>query len=183
VLQCVYIIYQPDLLYLFLSEYPVVSQSHQNPLRINVGFLLNQPIGASRDIHFELENLKLHPDLELRNFIGLVRLGRTPQGVLVSGEFQAGMEMECVRCLTPHIQPLQAAFKELYAFKNKPTTEAGLVIPSDWNIDLAPLIREYLFLEIPIKPLCRPDCKGLCPECGADLNETICEHQEQRITG
>ena len=38
-------------------------------------------------------------------------------------------------------------------------------------LDLAPLLREYLVLDIPSRPLCRPDCRGLCPECGNNLNE------------
>ncbi|MEO0211550.1 MAG: DUF177 domain-containing protein [candidate division WOR-3 bacterium] len=44
------------------------------------------------------------------------------------------------------------------------------------EIDIAPLIRETIILSVPIKPLCKPDCKGLCPVCGADRNEEECEH-------
>jgi len=54
--------------------------------------------------------------------------------------------------------------------------ETELVVPDDGYINLAPLTRDYLLLELPIKPICRPDCKGLCPVCGVNLNETICEH-------
>jgi uncharacterized protein len=41
------------------------------------------------------------------------------------------------------------------------------------------LFREYILLEIPISPLCRPDCKGLCPICGNNLNEDTCHHEEE----
>lgn len=44
------------------------------------------------------------------------------------------------------------------------------------EIDLAPLVREMVILSVPVKPLCKPDCKGLCPVCGADRNEEGCEH-------
>ena len=44
------------------------------------------------------------------------------------------------------------------------------------HIDLAPLIREYALLDVPIKPICKPACKGLCPVCGEDLNQVDCGH-------
>jgi uncharacterized protein len=146
------------------------------PLRFNVGFLLNASIGTSRDIHFEYPSLRLANDLELSDFQGMVRITRTPQGMLVQAEFKGNIAAECVRCLAGFLQPIQTVFSELYAFKTKATTESGLILPEDSNIDLAPLAREYLLLEIPFSPVCKPDCKGLCPICGEDLNVRTCEH-------
>ncbi|MDR3577830.1 MAG: DUF177 domain-containing protein [Anaerolineaceae bacterium] len=146
------------------------------PLRFNVGFLLNASIGTSRDIHFEFPGLKLANDLEMSDFNGMVRVTRTPQGMLVQAEFGGNVDAECVRCLAGFLQPIQSVFSELYAFKTNAVTESGLILPDDSNIDLAPLAREYLLLEIPISPLCKPDCKGLCMVCGEDLNVHICEH-------
>jgi uncharacterized protein len=54
-----------------------------------------------------------------------------------------------------------------------------LLLPEDSHIDLAPLIREFALLEIPISPICKPDCKGLCPVCGENLNETDCGHRPE----
>ena len=59
-------------------------------------------------------------------------------------------------------------------------SESGLLLPDDAHIDLAPLLREYALLEIPISPLHKPDCKGLCPECGQDLNIRDCGHRPER---
>ncbi len=148
------------------------------PLRLNIGFLLNQQIGISRDMHFEFPELQMSPDLDLLDFSGSARIGRTPQGLVVMGDFQASSLMECVRCLVEFQQPLHAQFSELYAFNSRSVSESGLIVPDDGNIDLAPLVREYMLLEIPIRPLCRPDCKGLCIICGADLNTEPCEHQK-----
>ena len=53
----------------------------------------------------------------------------------------------------------------------------GSMVPEDAQIDLAPLLREYALLEVPIKALCRQDCRGLCPECGQDLNQSDCGHR------
>ena len=150
------------------------------PLRINVGFLINQPIGTYRDISFEFSQLRLS-DLELSDIKGVSRVSRTPQGLLVQGDFTARVTCECVRCLDEFSQPLNAVFDELFAFRYKGVTESGLVLPEDGNIDLDPLVREYMLLEVPISPLCRPDCKGLCVQCGANLNEGLCEHQKQKM--
>jgi uncharacterized protein len=146
------------------------------PLRINVGFLLNSPIGTYRDIHFEYPEITLKPDLNLTNLVGVARVGRTPQGILVQGEFQGEAPAECVRCLTEFVQPLHGKFDELYAFDKRSVTDSGLILPEDANIDLEPLVRDYLLIEMPISPICKEDCKGLCTVCGENLNETNSEH-------
>ena len=56
-------------------------------------------------------------------------------------------------------------------------SESGLLLPEDAHIELAPLLREYALLEIPINPLHDPDCRGLYPICGRDLNIRDCEHR------
>jgi uncharacterized protein len=145
-------------------------------LQINVGFLLNAPPGYSRDIHFEYPQFKIEDDLILDQFVGLARVSRTPQGILVQCEFSGWTDTECGRCLTPVRLQLSTEFSDLYAFNNRSTTESDLVLRDDANIDLEPLVREYLLIEVPISPVCRPDCKGLCTECGADLNLFTCEH-------
>jgi len=149
----------------------------RNPLRINVGFLINQPIGTNRDISFEYSHIRLSHDLELSQFRGVANVGRTPQGLLLKGDFQGYMDMECVRCLADFQQNLRSRFDELFAFSRRSVSESELLLPEDGKIDLAPLVREYLVLEIPISPLCKPDCKGLCVVCGENLNEYTCEHQ------
>ena len=153
----------------------------RHPLRINVGFLINQPVGTSRDIELDYPTLFLQPDLDVTDFKGSMRIGRAQQGIYMQGDIKAEVEAECVRCLTIFKQPLHAIFTELYAFSIQSASEMGLVLSDDGNIDLAPLIREYMSIEIPISPLCRVDCKGLCPVCGQDLNLSVCEHQQQPL--
>lgn len=81
------------------------------------------------------------------------------------------------------MQPLKAGFNELYAFHGRAVTDLELVLPEDANVDLDPLVREYLLLEVPIAPVCKPDCKGLCPVCGEDLNAGLCEHAQMENAG
>jgi uncharacterized protein len=150
----------------------------RKPFRINVGFIIHEEVGYTHEIPFEIEKIKIE-DLELTNLVGKADIGRTPQGLVVQGKFEADTKIECVRCLKEFTFPLDWEFTELYAFTKKSLSESELLVPDDAHIDLAPLVREYALLEIPIKPLHDPDCKGLCIECGQDLNVADCGHSQQ----
>jgi uncharacterized protein len=150
----------------------------RKPFRINVGFIIHEETGYSHEIPFELNKIKLD-DLELQDLTGSVIIGRTPQGLIVQGKFSADTKLECVRCLREFNFSLNWDITDLYAFNKKSVSESELLVPDDAHIDLAPLIREYALLEIPISPLHDPNCKGLCPECGQDLNIRDCGHRPQ----
>ena len=154
---------------------PVVTK-HSNELRINVGFILTQAIGYSREFYFNFQEIKIPPDLELNDFMGRVRINRTPQGLLVNAEVNTYVNLECVRCLENYHQHLHAEFDELYAFSKRTATESGLILPDDGYLDLRPLVREYLLIEIPISPQCQEACRGLCPVCGTNQNLKLCTH-------
>lgn len=151
--------------------------SPRKPFRINVGFIIHEEAGYSHEIPFDLEKVKLE-EFELRNLTGIVTIGRTPQGLVVQGKFSADTTLECVRCLNEFNYPLTWGITELYAFNKKSVSESDLLVPDDAHLDLAPLVREYGLLELPIKPLHAPDCKGLCIECGQDLNVKDCGHDQ-----
>lgn len=150
-------------------------------LRLNVGFLINQAIGYSRDFPFDISKVHLPPDLDLLKLTGVARFTRTPQGLLAQIKMQASVELECVRCLSLYIHSLTVDFSELYAFSKKTVSETGLLLPENGYISLEPLLREYMLLEMPLKPLCKSACKGLCPVCGGNLNEKVCQHDDQPI--
>jgi uncharacterized protein len=151
----------------------------RHPLRLNVGFLINATIGTNRDFPFEYESMRLGEDFTVQDFAGNARFSRTPQGLLLQGEFSAKTGLECVRCLDPFTQTLNWIVTDLYAFDRRNITESGLLVPEDGQIDLEPLLREYALLEIPISPLHDPGCKGLCPVCGENLNQTDCGHRPE----
>ena len=161
-----------------------MSQSNY-PLKINVGFLIYQPVGTYREFGFDLELLEIDPDFSLRGFKGVAHIDRVSKGLLVQGDFRGEIEAECVRCLAEHFQPVSISFKEIYLFPkqdiysaNSSDDEDDLILPDNGYIDLSSIVREYFILETPFKTLCRPECKGLCSICGVNLNESICEHQE-----
>ena len=150
----------------------------KKPLRLNVGFIINSPIGYNRNFEFGFPEYR-DDDLEMVNVEGQVNVGRTPQGLLVQGNFNGETTLECVRCLTEYQQLLKWEFTELFAFKEENMTESGLLVPDDAQIDVQELVREFALLEIPLKPVCREDCKGLCTECGQNLNEGDCGHRPE----
>ena len=150
----------------------------RKPLRLNVGFLTSAPIGVYRDFDFDYERMPLGDDFSLTNFAGAAKISRTPQGLFVQGDFKGSLQLECVRCLSDFSHELTFEFNELYAFSQDNITEAGLLVPDDAHIDLLPLVRDFALLEVPISPLCKLDCKGLCPECGENLNEADCGHRK-----
>jgi len=152
----------------------------RKPFRINVGFIVHEEVGYSHRFPFEFDEIKISDDLELRNFAGEANIGRTPQGLIVQGNFGGVIGLQCVRCLTDFVRPLHWEFTELYAFNRKSLTDSGLLLPEDAHIDFQPLLREYALLEVPINPICRPDCLGLCPVCGQNLNERDCGHRPEQ---
>lgn len=150
-----------------------------NPLRINVGFLVKADAGYSRTIEFDVEEMVLPPDLTIQDLRGTAKFGRTPQGLVTEVALSGRTQAECARCLDEFEMPVATEFTELYAFDERSMTDSQLLLPPNHQVDLAPLAREYLLLDEPITPLCRPDCKGLCPVCGANWNREQCEHQNQ----
>jgi len=150
----------------------------RSPFRLNVGFIVHQEVGYKHEFPFEFEQIQILDDLDLRHVEGVAKIGRTPQGLIVQAKFSGESTLECVRCLNEFDHSMDWDFTELYAFNKKSVSESDLLLPEDAQIDLGPLIREYALLEIPTKPICKPDCKGLCAECGEDLNQTDCGHRD-----
>lgn len=158
---------------------PVSTPRHA--LRLNVGFIIHESVGYSRDFPIEIPAVSLPPDLDLENLAGNIRVTRTAQGLLVQVKLQAETTAECGRCLTDFQQPLEIDFTELYAFTPDSVTESGLYVPESGLLDLAPLVRDEMLIAIPIRPLCRPDCRGLCPVCGENLNEDDHTHDDDPV--
>lgn len=148
------------------------------PFRINIGFLVNQSVGYLREIPLEFPELLLGGDFRVEELKGTITLARTRNGIRTTSSFSALTRADCVRCLEEFMQPLCTDFEEIYTFENRPLSEDEHIIPEDGNIDFEEILREYLILEMPINPVCQPDCRGLCSECGKNLNKKLCNHQK-----
>lgn len=151
----------------------------RKPLRLNVGFLINSSIGINREFFFESIAITSEDGLVISDIEGKAKISRTPQGLFVEGDFSGVISQTCVRCLCDYNQPLRWEFDELFAFSRDNITDSGLLVPDDAHIDLHSLVHDFAFIEVPIKPICSPDCKGLCVECGQNLNEKDCGHRPE----
>jgi uncharacterized protein len=101
----------------------------------------------------------------------------------LSGRVKTTLELQCSRCLEPFERPLDAAFDLRYLPRTVNAGEGEREIEEDDlttafyendTIDLGQLMREQFYLALPMKPLCREDCAGLCPQCGANRNTAPC---------
>lgn len=99
-------------------------------------------------------------------------LERVSEGIVVRGTVRAEWRGECSRCLQPVHGEREVHVDEL--FEPHPLEGDTYLLDGD-EIDLEPVVRDALLLELPTVPLCRPDCAGLCPQCGIDRNEHTCD--------
>jgi uncharacterized protein len=97
-------------------------------------------------------------------------------GIVVTGTVEATWEGECRRCLEPATGRLAARVREIFSDDADP--ELSYAMTADW-LDLEPLAHDACILELPLAPLCGPDCLGLCPECGANRNHETCTCKEK----
>lgn len=159
---------------------------------INVAPLLKQPLGTRVD--YDIEESPIDPrgdnagllDADIVDIDALVHATHTNPGAYFEGSADAHVAGQCARCLVPIDTPVHADFAEQYYATVPVEHGVGLVEPpldaktigSDFKVDLVPLLREELILVTPVAALCREDCAGLCPICGADLNERPHAHDE-----
>lgn len=118
------------------------------------------------------------------------RVQRIDQLIEVEGEVGSQVKLACSRCLEPVSLPVRSRFALTYS-QGTPeivdeetgeevelTAEEMGLIPFDGEeIDLAEAIQEQVVMALPVQPLCRPECLGLCPQCGADRNRESCDCQ------
>ena len=144
--------------------------------RIPVTSILRRP-GASRTVEVEgtLADVR-GPGAEVGNDQPIavdLTLERVSEGIVVRGSVSTRWDASCSRCLVPVGADLVVHVGELY--ERNPLEGETYPLSEDDIVDLEPLIRDALLLELPAVPLCRPDCQGLCPSCGVDHNLASCD--------
>lgn len=116
-----------------------------------------------------------------------LRIERSSSEVLVRGRLKAEVNLQCSRCLSVFTTPLDASVDVVYDPAEAVPGEENHEIKSDEldmgfymndTLDMNDLLVEQLILNVPMKPLCRPDCKGICPMCGVDANAVECNCPE-----
>lgn len=132
------------------------------------------------------------PDLDFTDarITGTVSIAKHGRDILVRGHLAGHLDLSCSRCLNPFTEPVAADFDLLLV--PKPGTAAAEeeeLSPADLDldyytgevVDLESLLKEQIILLIPVKPLCDEICKGLCPQCGANLNRETCHCRPEAV--
>lgn len=153
-------------------------------IAMNVAQLLKDDVGTTREYDIDQALPELGEGIELiRPIVGHLQLIRTNRGILARGTFKTAVRLECSRCLDVVVEDLPLTFAEEYIPVVDVTTGLPTHVPHEsytyrinekHELDLEPAIREYGLLELPMAPLCRGDCAGLCPQCGVNRNQQTC---------
>lgn len=103
----------------------------------------------------------------------------------VRGKLTTTLSISCTRCLAPHSETIVVPFEEHFKLtepKGLPADDEDEVIQvTDDRVDLKPYVEEAVIVHLPYAPLCKEDCKGLCPTCGVNRNEIGCGCSNERI--
>ena len=113
------------------------------------------------------------------------RASRKGEAIRLKGRIRAEVELSCDRCLRPVAAPLEVEFEESFVSsatddrtgeeKELGREDLHIAFYEGDSIDVDELVREQVLLALPTRFVCREDCKGLCPTCGADLNAESCD--------
>ena len=161
-------------------------------MRYNVSQLLKDHVGTTRHYQLQQDISDLDPALKpLTDISGTVDLIRSTEGILVRADLRTNVELTCSRCLTQFATPVRFKIEEEFHPTIDIMTGARLPQTDDTDeatqidihhlLDLREIIRQDLTLALPLVPLCRTNCKGLCPNCGKNWNDGDCECDEQEL--
>ncbi len=158
-------------------------------MEVNVSQQLKAPIGNVRE--YDVDEALDILGQGISSFVtGKVKFTRTNRGILVQGTLKAKISVKCSRCLETFDYPIIINIEEEYFPIIDINTGIPVDIPDDPGsftiddhhiLDLNEAIRQNALLAIPMKPLCRTDCAGLCPKCGKDLNQGSCDCEQNEI--
>jgi uncharacterized protein len=154
----------------------LVLDTHELGRRAGAMKVIRTSVDAPADLGIGVIGVPLGSPVELD-----LRLESVVEGVLVSGNATVEVRGECVRCLGDISDELEVGIQELYVY---PGVEADDDLASRLEgdlIDLEPLLRDEVVLDLPFQPLCRDDCSGLCVECGANLNDDPAHRHEEHL--
>ncbi|WP_163510444.1 YceD family protein [Fodinicola acaciae] len=161
---------------------------HRSPFVVGVRQFDRQPgemretqlrVPAPADLGLDMIRVPEGSELDLD-----LRLEAVSEGVYASGTVTAQVVGECGRCLEPIDTELVVDLQELYVFDTSTTAETTdeeeVARLHDDTLDLEEPVRTAIVLALPANPVCRPDCAGLCPDCGGRLDDLPAGHAHQQ---
>ena len=159
-------------------------------MRFNTAQLLLGPTGGSRQYEIDDDISGLDPELRpLSRLKGMVKFTKTDHKILVTGRLRVVLELECRRCLERFAKPIEVSVEE--EFQPRVDIRTSLPLPEEESdpalivderniLDLSEVVRQSLLLTADEHVSCSELCKGLCPECGENLNVAQCSCAGQK---
>ena len=156
-------------------------------MQYSVAQMLQEPIGSVRQHQVQETNVTLD-DIQAKRLEGWLKFTRTDIGIWVKGRLKIEVSSQCSRCLEGFDSPLDTEISEQFYPAVELTTGAAIAAPvleeafriSPTNVlDTREALRQNIISRLPMKPLCNPECAGICPECGVNRNKAEC-HCEVR---
>jgi len=153
-------------------------------MQLNVLQELRHNLGSVTTYDVTEPSMPIDGSTTLNGVSGTLTLLRTDRGLLATLKVTASEPERCARCLVETDCSVEMEFEEEFIAVVDPNTGARVHLSEDdeefrigpdFLLDLREPIRQYGLMAEPLKPLCRPDCSGLCPACGSNLNEGACE--------
>ncbi|TFH42771.1 MAG: DUF177 domain-containing protein [Lysobacterales bacterium] len=143
-------------------------------IKLNLSAIAHSSVGTQDSVDLAINHVILG-DLELKQLQGTLHFTRVAEGVMATGELETRAKTECMRCLIPIFEPVTIELEDIISLPGAALTQERPVrVNEDGWADLAPLVQEYVWLNMPVSPICAPDCKGICPECGGNRNLGEC---------
>jgi len=123
-------------------------------------------VPAPEDLAIEMVGVPAGSPIDLE-----IRLESVMEGVLATGVARGALVGECARCLGPVEDDIEVTLQELFVYPESAAGEDEAARLDGEMLDLEPVLRDAVVLALPFRPVCRPDCPGLCSECGITLAE------------
>ena len=154
-------------------------------MRINIIDIPEEGLEQEFDLPITINDNEIPDTASAR--ITLLKFGKK---ILVDGTVKVNVSLKCSRCLNDYSFPVDLDFREEYTPADETEMGKSQELSGDEmdvgfyageEIDIAGIVREQVLLEVPMKPLCRNDCRGICSKCGADINEQACACKDDQI--
>ena len=151
-------------------------------MRFNLASLLKEPVGSKKRFDIDEAQQRLAEDLCVDFVRGTVEFTRITRGIFGEGQLRSQAQLECARCLESFTQPLDLHLEAQFGLPPiRPRGETTFPIGVKGLLDLTQALREHILLDLPMRPLCKLDCRGLCVECGENLNAETCDCVQETI--
>lgn len=145
--------------------------------KISAKNLLISEMGTSEklDISASINDFDFPEDIKAKDVHGKLKLIKLEETILVQGDFESEVEVTCDRCLETFKKKITFSIDREFEINRLRENEEEQFVDKYGNIDISEPVREELIMAIPMRNICKDECKGICTDCGINLNKENCK--------